>query len=103
LPLLLAALRCALRYVVLPFMIPFVVVATGATRGIVTGAALGLLLILDVLAVIGIVATLRRLWRLRHPRRWQYLPVALTLAILVGIFLVSDARVLAASWMKPPS
>ncbi len=102
-PLLLAALRCALRYVVLPFMIPFVVVATGATRGIVTGAALGLLLILDVLAVIGIVATLRRLWRLRHPRRWQYLPVALTLAILVGIFLASDARVLAASWMKPPS
>lgn len=102
-PLLLAALRCALRYVVLPFMIPFVVVATGATRGIVTGAALGLLLILDVLAVIGIFATLRRLWRLRHPRRWQYLPVALTLAILVGIFLASDARVLAASWMKPPS
>jgi hypothetical protein len=49
-----------------------------------------------VIAIVAIVATLRRLWRVRHPRRWQYVPVALTLAVLVGLFFVIDARVLVA-------
>jgi hypothetical protein len=88
-PLLLAGVRCILRYVVLPLVLPL-----GATIGIVTGAALALLLTLDVIAVVAIVATLRRLWRLQHPRRWQYLPLALALTLLVGLFFVIDARVL---------
>jgi hypothetical protein len=92
--LLLGGVRCILRYVVLPLLLPLLGVATGATVGIVTGAALALLLTLDVIAVVAIVATLRRLWRLQHPRRWQYLPLALTLALLVGLFFVIDARVL---------
>jgi hypothetical protein len=93
-PLLLAGVRCVLRYLVLPLLLPLLGVATGAAVGIVTGAALALLLTLDVIAVVAIVATLRRLWRLQHPRRWQYLPLALTLAVLVGLFFVIDARVL---------
>jgi hypothetical protein len=79
---------------VLPFVLPLLGVATSTTLGIVTGAALGILLTLDVIAASAIVATLRRLWRLQHPRRWQYLPVALALAVLVGFFFVNDARVL---------
>ena len=93
-PLLMVGVRCTVRYIVLPFALPLVGVATGATRGIVTGAALGILLILDVIAVISIVATLRWLWRHQHPRRWQYLPVALALTALVAFFLVNDTRVL---------
>jgi hypothetical protein len=93
-PLLLAGVRCILRYVVLPLVLPLLGIATGATIGIVTGAALALLLTLDVIAVVAIVATLRRLWRLQHPRRWQYLPLALALTLLVGLFFVIDARVL---------
>lgn len=92
-PSLVAGVRCIFRYVVLPFLLPLLGVGASATLGIVTGAALGLLLVLDVIAVIAIVATLRRLWRLRHPRRWQYLPVALVLAVLVGSFFVNDVRV----------
>lgn len=95
-PLLLAGVRCILRYVVLPFMLPLLGVATGATLGVVTGTALALLLILDVAAVVAIVATLRRLWRLQHPRRWQYLPLALALTFLVGLFFANDARVVLA-------
>ena len=83
-PLLVSAVRCILRYVVLPFVLPL--------HGVATGAALGILLTVDVIAAIAIVATLRRLWRLQHPRRWQYLAVAL--AVLVGFFFMSDARVL---------
>jgi len=93
--LLVSGLRCTARYIVLPFVLPLLGVATNATLDIVTGAALGILWILDVIAAIAIVATLRRLWRLQHPRRWQYLPVALALAVVVGFFLVSEARVLA--------
>lgn len=85
-PLLLAGVRCTLRYVVLPFVLPLL--------GIVTGAGLGIVLLLDVIAAIAIVATLRQLWRCQHSRRWQYLPVALTLAVLLGISFMNDARVL---------
>jgi hypothetical protein len=91
-PLLVSAVRCTVRYIVLPFVLPLLGVATSATLGIVTGAVLGILLTVDVIAVIAIVATLRRLWRLQHPRRWQYL--ALALAVLVGFFFVNDTRVL---------
>jgi hypothetical protein len=93
-PLLFAGLRCILRYVVLPFMLPLLGVATGAAAGIVTGASLALLLTVDVIAVVAVVATLRRLWRLQHPRRWYYLPLAVALTLLVGLFFVVDARVL---------
>jgi hypothetical protein len=95
-PLLVAGARCVLRYVVLPFLLPLAGVATGATLGVVTGAALALLLILDVIAVVAIVATLRRLWRVQHPRRWRYLPLALALTLLVAVFFANDARVLLA-------
>lgn len=93
-PLLVAGVRCILRYIVLPFVLPLLGVATDAALGIVTGAALGILLLLDVIAAISIVATLRSLWRRQHPRRWQYLLVALALAVLVGFFFANDARVL---------
>lgn len=93
-PLLVAGARCVLRYVVLPFLLPLAGIATGATLGVVTGTALALLLILDVIAVAAIVATLRRLWRVQHPRRWRYLPLALALTLLVAVFFANDVRVL---------
>jgi hypothetical protein len=92
--LLFAGVRCTMRYIVLPFVLPLLGAATGAAGGIVTGAALGILLILDVIAVISIVATLRWLWRHQHPRRWRYLPLALVLTVLVAIFFMNDLRVL---------
>jgi hypothetical protein len=85
-PLLVSAVRCTVRYMVLPFVLPLL--------GVATGAALAILLTVDVIAAIAIVATLCRLWRLQHPRRWQYLLVALALAVLVGFFFMSDTRVL---------
>src|SRR5262249_51793308 len=79
-PLLTAAVPCPLRYALLPFVPPL--------GGAATGPALGTLLTLDVIAPIAIVATPRRLWRIRPPRRWQYLAVALALAVLVSFFFV---------------
>lgn len=91
-PLLISGVRCTVRYVALPFVLPLLGVATGATLGVVAGAALVLLLTLDVIAAIAIVATLRRLWRHHHPRRWQYLPVAMAIAVLIGFFFMTEAR-----------
>jgi hypothetical protein len=85
-PVLVAAARCTLRYIALPFGLP--------PLGVAMGAAVGILLLLDVIAAIAIVAALRRLWRFQHPRRWQYLPVALALMVLVGLFFARDVRVL---------
>jgi hypothetical protein len=93
-PLLFAGLRCIARYVVLPFALPLLGVAAGPALDIATGAAVGLLVLLDVIAVISIVATLRRLWPHRHPRRWPYLALALALTGLIAVFLVNDLRVL---------
>ena len=58
-PLLVSAVRCTVRDMVLPFVLPLL--------GVATGAALGILLTVDMIAAIAIVATLRRLWRLQHP------------------------------------
>jgi uncharacterized membrane protein YidH (DUF202 family) len=93
-PLVLVGVRCVARYVVLPFVLPLVAVTLGARPGIVTGLALGILVILDVSAIVSIVATLRWLWRHHHPRRWQYVPVASMLTALVAVFFVNDVRVL---------
>ena len=93
-PVLIAGVRCVLRYVVLPFVLPLLGVGTGATLGVVTGAALALLLALDLIAVVALAVTVRRLWQLQHPRRWQYLPLAIALAVLVGFFFANDASVL---------
>jgi len=83
-PLVVSAVRRTVGYVIVPFVLPLLGIATGATFGI--------LLLLDAIAAISIVATLRRLWHLQHRRRWQYLPVAIALAALFGFFIVSDAR-----------
>jgi hypothetical protein len=83
-PLLISAVRCTVGYIVVPFVLPLL--------GMATGAAFGVLLVLDAIAAISIVITLRRLWQLQHPRRWQYLPLALILAALFAFFLLSDAR-----------
>jgi hypothetical protein len=83
---LLVGVRCTVRYIVLPVLLPLL--------GAATGAALGVVLILDAVAVVSIVASLRRMWQLRHPRRWHYLPLALTLIVLVVVAVVSDARAL---------
>jgi tetrahydromethanopterin S-methyltransferase subunit D len=87
-PLLLVGVRCAVRYIVLPLVLPLL--------GVAARPALGILVILDVIAVVAIVTTLHRLWRHRHPRRWQYLPVAVILTTLIALLLVNDGRLLSA-------
>jgi hypothetical protein len=100
--LLLSAMRCVIRYVGLPFVLPLAGAATSAAFGVGTGIALGILLTFDIVAGITVIATLRRLWRLQHPHRWLYLPLALALAVLVGFFFVNDTRLLDSTLISTP-
>jgi len=85
-PLLLVGVRCTVRYVVLPFVLPLF----GAAAGPVLGVAMGVLVLLDVLAIVSVVTTLRWLWRRRHPRRWLYVLFALGTVLLAVTFLMND-------------
>jgi hypothetical protein len=51
-------------YLVLPFVLPVVGLASGA------GPAIGL--IIGTLAIISIIYSIRRFWRADHSKRWHY-------------------------------
>lgn len=77
LALLISGLRCTLQYVVLPVALPLV--------GVASGLALPLVILLDVLALVLLVRSLRFFWRTRHPRRFDMLPLsAVILLIILG-------------------
>ena len=58
------ACRCLLMYIVLPFVLPIVGVASGVSPAI--GLTIG------VLAIFSIVYSIRRFWRADHSKRWHY-------------------------------
>ena len=61
---LVAAVRCLLTYIVLPFVLPFIGLAAGVTP--VIGS------IIAVIAIVCIVSSMRRFWRADHRARWGY-------------------------------
>ncbi|MGI8968097.1 MAG: hypothetical protein ACR2GA_03210 [Chloroflexota bacterium] len=83
---LLSALRCTAQYVVLPFILPWIGVASTIPRWVI--------LALSVLAVGALARNVRYLWRVRHARRWGYLLTALVVAAALLLFTVVDLRAL---------
>lgn len=75
--LLISGLRCTLQYVILPIILPLI--------GVVSDLALPLVIMLDGLALVLLVRSLRFYWRTRHPRRFDMLPLSgLILIIILG-------------------
>ena len=62
--LLVASVRCLLMYIVFPFVLPAVGLASGV------GPAIGL--VINSAAMVCIVLSMRRFWRADHPKRWWY-------------------------------
>jgi hypothetical protein len=89
-PLFIVGARCVLRYIVLPFTLPLLGASTATLFTVATGAALAILVTLDLIAIAAIITTLRRLWRCQHPRRWPCLGLALLLIALVVLMLAND-------------
>lgn len=86
--LMISAVRCILQYVILPFVLPVI--------GVASEAAVPISLTINVIAVGLIVYSLRRFWRIGYARRWQYLPVALAALLILGVFITLDIRSLIA-------
>ena len=77
-----SGIRCILQYVVLPFVLPLL--------GIATSAASQINLVISLLAVVAIISSLRRFWKVRYHYRWQYLAVALVTLAVLATFILMD-------------
>ncbi len=84
--LLLSALRCTVQYIVLPFVLPWI--------GVAASVPSWLTLALGALAIVFLVRNVRRLWKMRHARRWSYLLVAGVVAASLLLFMFVDLRTL---------
>ncbi len=79
-----SGVRCALAYVVLPFVTPFLGLAPGVGPGL--GIAIG------TVAIGANVFSLRRFWRLRHP--WRKPITVLHLGVIAFLLVLITLDVL---------
>lgn len=84
--LLVSGIRCILQYVVLPFILPLV--------GVAAEVAVPITLAINGVAMVLILFSLRRFWQINYRHKWQYLYVAVTAWVLLGIFIAMDLKVL---------
>jgi hypothetical protein len=74
--LVISACRCVVMYILLPFVLPIVGVASGV--GPVIGLTIG------ILAIVAITYSIRRFWRADHSKRWHYTAFA---TVIVGFLI----------------
>jgi hypothetical protein len=81
-----ATVRCLLMYIVFPFVLPAIGLASdvGPVIGLVISAA----------AIVCIVLSLRRFWRADHPMRWWYGALGGTVLCLMVVLVVADLATL---------
>jgi hypothetical protein len=84
--LLFSGIRCILQYVVLPFVLPLI--------GVAADAAVSISLVINILAIVLIIYSLRRFWQIGYRYRWQYLGVAMIALILLSAFILLDFQVM---------
>jgi hypothetical protein len=82
--LLLSALRCTVQYVLLPFVLPWIGVATSIPPWV--------MLVLGAVALASLTRNVLYLWRMHHARRWSYLALAGMVALALVLFMVMDLR-----------
>lgn len=79
---LIAGVRCLLMYVVFPFVLPAIGLASGV------GPAIGLAI--NLVAMGCIVASMRRFWRADHPKRWWYGALGGAVLVFLVVLAVDD-------------
>lgn len=84
---LVATVRCLLMYIVFPFVIP----ALGVAKGV--GPAIGLLV--NVVAMVCIVLSMRRFFGADHPKRWWYAALGSAVLVALAVLAVVDIADLA--------
>ena len=84
--LLVATVRCLLMYIIFPFVLPAVGLASDV------GPAIGLAI--SAAAIVCIVMSMRRFWRADHPLRWWYGALGGTVLCLLVVLIVVDLSTL---------
>jgi hypothetical protein len=84
--LLVATVRCLLMYIVFPFVLPAVGLASDV------GPAIGLAI--SAAAIVCIVLSMRRFWRADHPLRWWYGALGGAVLGLLLVLVVVDVTTL---------
>ncbi len=77
-----AAVRCLLTYIVLPFVLPIIGLAAGVTP--IIGAVIGLI------AIACIVSSMRRFWRANHRARWGYTAFGAGMIVFLLVLVIRD-------------
>ncbi len=81
-----SGIRCILQYAILPFVLPVL--------GVTMDAAAPISLAINLVAIVLIIYSLRRFWKIGYRHRWKYLPVALTALTLLVAFIALDLHVI---------
>jgi hypothetical protein len=76
-----ATVRCLLMYIVFPFVLPAVGLASGV------GPAVGIAI--SVIAVVAILMSIRRFWRADHSKRWHYTVLG---TVVIGFMILLFLR-----------
>jgi hypothetical protein len=79
---LVAAVRCTLMYLVFPFVLPLIGVAKGV------GPAIGL--VVNAVAMVCIVMSMRRFFRADHAKRWWYAGLGGSVLVLLAVLAAID-------------
>ena len=79
-----AAVRCLIMYILLPFVLPAIGVAAGV------GPWIGLPI--AIAAIVAVTYSIRRFWRADHSKRWHYTVIG---AAVIGFMIYEIVRDLA--------
>jgi hypothetical protein len=77
-----ATVRCLLMYIVFPFVLPLIGVASGV------GPWIGLAI--SVAAIVAITMSIRRFWRADHSKRWHYTIFGTIVMAFMIVLIVQD-------------
>jgi hypothetical protein len=77
-----ATVRCLLMYIVFPFVLPALGIASGV------GPLIGIPI--SIVAIVAIVMSIRRFWRADHSKRWHYTVLGGAVVVFLTILIVID-------------
>lgn len=83
-----SGVRCILKYVFLPFILPVIGIA-GDFSNIIS-------LSINTMAIAAIIYSVRTFWKVDYKYKWHYLPVAGVGLLILGAFMLLDIAELAA-------
>lgn len=83
-----SGIRCVLKYVFLPFILPVIGIA-GDFSSVIS-------LAINTMAIAAILYSVRTFWKVDYKYKWHYMPVAGVGLLILGAFMLMDITALAA-------